>query len=221
MIFSLKKAILLRIILGAIAALSLGLAANSAVRLASAQTQPASIRVGVVVQAPGTGVSQQCVTLNTDHATGLDALKATQLDMDAQVGPLGASICRLKNVGCTTPAQDCFCQCQGGQCNYWAYYHIIDGGWSYSQLGLSNVALHNGDVEGWLWSESSNMTPAGALPNTSFDTICSQPVSASLSAGAVSPTQPTILTSLGYLLFGVAIAAIFGVILWRRTRPSH
>lgn len=185
--------------------------------VALAQTpESAGLRVGVVVKGLGGRTSTYCVTLAPEKNTGLDALQATGIDMNLQIGPLGAAVCRLQNIGCTSPAENCFCQCQGSRCNYWTYHFLKpDGQWQYSSVGLASRQLKTGDVEGWLWSESGNMTPAGTLPSVTFDSICEQgPTAKSDQASIASESSSPI----GYLLFGALGLALGGLLLWRRRR---
>src|SRR5262245_6712428 len=116
--------------------------------------QEETVRVGLVIKGPGGAAATYCVALAPDHATGLDALRATGLDVNAQIGSLGAAVCRIDKLGCSYPAETCFCQCQGNQCNYWSYfYQSADQRWIYSGIGSSTRQLKTGDVDGWLWNE--------------------------------------------------------------------
>lgn len=181
----------------------------------SAQDQ--TVRVGLVIKGQGGQVSTYCLTLTPDHANGLDALRATSLDISAQIGALGAAVCRIQTVGCSYPAETCFCQCQGNQCNYWSYfYQDTDRRWLYSGIGPSTRKLKTGDVDGWLWNEGKDLTPVGGLPDLSFDTICSAssaPNSPNASTNALSPS-----TIVGYGLFVLVVLGIAGVVLWRRIK---
>lgn len=184
--------------------------------IAHAQDTPEGIRVGVIIKGPGGAESRYCVTLPPDKSTGLDALRATNVDLNVQAGPLGAAVCRLQNVGCTYPAEPCFCQCQGAVCRYWSYfYHNAEGKWQYSSIGLSGRKLTTGDVEGWLWSEGTSQTPTSALPDVTFAALCDNPQA----AGAARPADsPTPLAIAGYVVFGALLIGIGGMVIWRRRR---
>jgi len=179
--------------------------------------QADTVQVGIVVQAQGK-VSTYCVSLPADKATGLDALRATQLDLNVVAGALGSAVCRLDKVGCSYPADTCFCQCQGARCSYWAYYHLMpDGKWQYSQIGAGSLPLANHSVEGWLWTEAQDTTPVGNLPAVTFDSICAAGIKTA-PTNTDSPTSPA--TLLGYGVLGVAVISLGGIALWRRRRHA-
>lgn len=180
--------------------------------------QDQAIRVGVVITSKGGQTSTYCVTLAPDKHTGFDALEATRADLSVERGALGVAVCGIQNVGCSVPADSCFCQCQGKQCNYWSYhYQDADKQWRYSGLGAADRKLKTGDIEGWLWSESSNMTPVGTLPPLSFDAICNAANSNSLESSTKNNAPIDPLTLVGYGAFGLAIIGVGGLLLWRRT----
>jgi hypothetical protein len=183
---------------------------------ASAQTpNPDELQVGVVISLHGQ-VNTYCVNV-PPAATGLDALEATGVDVLAQRGSLGAGICRVQNVGCTPPADTCFCQCQGVQCNYWAYHYQEQDKWVYSGLGASNRKLQNGSVEGWLWSEGTGQTPSSQLPALTFAGICNQTTIATTEPiNTTANIDP--LTVVGYVVFGGLVFG--GVIVWVRRRNA-
>lgn len=138
-----------------------------------AQGDDPSIRAGVIVQGEDGDVRTFCVTLDGDAPTGLDALEATGLDVMADQGSMGATVCRLDGVGCTPPGDSCFCQCEGdGPCTYWSYFHLNDAGtWQFSMTGAGAYTVEQGDVEGWWWRNTSDASapPPPALP---FESIC-------------------------------------------------
>ncbi len=174
------------------------------------------IRAGLVIRGQGGQTSTYCVSLSPDKTTGLDALRAANLDLNVQAGPLGAAVCRLQNLGCSYPAEPCFCQCQGVTCNYWVYFTLdATGKWTYSAQGAGLRKLKDGDVDGWLWSESTGQTSMGSLPATSFETICNAPTSTPAPAPASVDNG---LNTAGYILFAALAVILGGVLLWRRNR---
>jgi iron complex transport system substrate-binding protein len=130
-----------------------------------------TIQVGIVVQGADELPQTFCVTLDGENPTGLDALKATGLDIATSSGPQGTLVCRMDQVGCTPPGENCFCQCMGGStCAYWAYFHLGDqGSWQYSVTGADNSPVTQGGVEGWWWRVGGS---SAALPVIPFGTIC-------------------------------------------------
>lgn len=130
------------------------------------------IRVGVVVQgAEGVPVSF-CVTLDEPAPTGWDALQATGLDVLADIGPMGTTVCKIDATGCAPSEQNCFCECMGGDsCAYWSYFQLGESGaWQYSHQGSAAHHLVTGDVEGWWWRDSA--ATSDPLLSISFDEIC-------------------------------------------------
>jgi hypothetical protein len=90
----------------------------------------------------------------------------------------GEAICKISDGphgdGCDYPLDDCFCQCQGVDCVYWAYYHLENNAWEYSGQGASTYRVRDGDVEGWAWGPGSygggpSDTEPPIIP---FDQIC-------------------------------------------------
>jgi iron complex transport system substrate-binding protein len=138
-----------------------------------AQTEDdTSIQVGLVIQGADNQPQTYCVTLDSDHRTGLDALQAAGLDLNVESGSMGSTVCRINGDGCDTPGQSCFCQCEGsGSCAYWSYFHRTEEGtWTYNSQGAAAMTLDQGDVQGWWWKDSSQ-TDVDFTP-ISFAEIC-------------------------------------------------
>jgi iron complex transport system substrate-binding protein len=157
------------------------------VRSAAAQDGGGPIQVGVVIQGADGLPQTYCVALNGDHPTGLEAVLATGLEITTSSGPQGTLVCRVDQVGCTPPDENCFCQCEGGDtCAYWAYFHLGErGNWQYSAVGAENYLVTQGAVEGWWWRVGSVSV---SLPVIPLDAIC----------GASFPR--TVIDGLGRLL---------------------
>jgi len=141
----------------------------------NAQESDDPIQVGVVVQGADNQPQTFCVTLDREEPTGEDALLATGLNIIADKGPMGTTVCRIEGDGCTPPSEHCFCQCMGGDaCAYWAYFHLTDQDtWEYSPMGAANSPVKQGDVEGWWWRDSTN-PDAPVLPAIPFEEICGE-----------------------------------------------
>ncbi|MFW6115686.1 MAG: hypothetical protein ACOC7Y_01355 [Chloroflexota bacterium] len=131
-------------------------------------------RVGLVVDLGDHHITR-CVEFDEPEITGYDVLRRASLDVVADTSnPLGIIVCDINDTsGCS--ASDCFCQCQGSPCFYWAYHHLVDGSWQYSQLGASSRKLQHGDVDGWAWGEGSLNTSGAEPPLLSFEEICAPP----------------------------------------------
>ncbi|HDN79316.1 MAG TPA: hypothetical protein ENG33_02465, partial [Chloroflexi bacterium] len=135
-------------------------------------------RAGLVVRFGDGTVITRCIEFTEDAITGEDVLKRSGLRviLDYSSG-MGGAVCKIEDEGCDYPQVPCFCQCMGGgECIYWAYFHLKNGAWEYSGTGCSNYYVHNGDVEGWAWGPGS---PTGGTqpPVIPFEQIC--PASAS------------------------------------------
>ncbi len=136
-------------------------------------------RAGLVVQFGDGNVVTACVQFTSDTVTGAELLRLSGMDviMDPHSG-FGEAICKITvgdfSDGCDFPLDECFCQCRGADCVYWAYYHLKNNAWEYSSLGASNWLVKDGDVEGWAWGPgsfgggSSDVKP----PVIPFDQIC-------------------------------------------------
>lgn len=135
-------------------------------------------RAGLVVTfGDGTTVTR-CVQFEGEEISGADLLEASGLSVViSRYGGLGGAVCRIEAEGCADPG-DCFCQCKGGECRYWSYYHLgEEGAWEYSQVGPSSHGLRDGDVDGWAWGPGS--ISGGATPASyAFEEICPPPTAA-------------------------------------------
>jgi hypothetical protein len=109
--------------------------------------------------------------------SGLVALQASGLDLVVADSGFGPAVCAIQGVGC--PADDCFCQCDGGDtCAFWNYLHWEDDGWRGYEVGPGGSTLLGGAVEGWRWGES------GALMTPATSTLAADAV-----LGALAATQ--------------------------------
>ncbi|MGA2285647.1 MAG: hypothetical protein ABSG55_05215 [Dehalococcoidia bacterium] len=127
-------------------------------------------RAGVVVSF-GDGRSESvCVEFTEPEISGAELLSRAGFSVVESASWGGGATCMIDGVGCPNPS-DCWCQCQGGSCRYWAYYTLADGGWRYSAVGSSLRKVHDGDVDGWAWGAGGIGT--GTEPAaSSFDAIC-------------------------------------------------
>lgn len=183
-------------------------------------------RAGLVVTLEdGTAVTR-CIEFTEDEINGLELLNRSGLAVETGAASFGASVCRVEETGC--PGNDCFCQCKGGNCLYWSYWHLRDDGWQYSQAGAGIYQVKNGAVEGWTWGPG---TPQDAPepPAVTFDEICAAPAAISqetaLEPTAVTTPIETIPASepassgraqwLGYGLLGLIVVGLGGLLLAR------
>ena len=108
-----------------------------------------------------------------DSITGADLLSAAGLGYE-QFGGAARTVCSIGGTGCSNAAsfEGCFCQCQGANCTYWAFFTQKHGeGWVYASLAFNLLRAKDGDVQGWKWGRGSpNSAPA---PNqVTFENIC-------------------------------------------------
>lgn len=122
-------------------------------------------RVGLVVRFGDGSFTTRCVEFSEPQISGYDVLMRSGLNVvAAYFSGEGTAICKIEHEGC--PVEDCLTCAYP---NYWAYWHLVDGAWAYSQAGASGYTVHPGDVEGWSWGAGD---PPPVVP---FDQICAPP----------------------------------------------
>lgn len=176
----------------------------------------------VVTLEDGTAVTR-CIEFTEDEINGLELVSRSGLEVETGTASFGASVCRIEETGC--PGNDCFCQCKGGDCVYWSYWHLRDDGWQYSQAGAGIYQVKDGAVEGWTWGPG---TPQNAPepPAFTFDEICTTPVetpvaiSQEVGPEATAVPAPESSTSgqnqwMGYGLLGLIVLGLGGLLLAR------
>jgi len=160
----------------------------------AAHAQEAVHRAGLVIRFPNGDVQKVCVSFGEASITGEQLLQRSGLTMiiDYNAG-LGGAVCSINNQGCAFPVQDCFCQCQGTQCEYWAYYHWIDGAWQYSQVGASSYQVTDGALEGWSWGPGSFGASGTQPPQVAFQDVCAAPATATSTATPTATATATLV----------------------------
>ncbi len=193
-------------------------------------------QVGLVVEAGDGQQTTRCVQLGPNVVTGADLLAASGLDVNVQSSGAGVAVCQIEGVGCSYPAQACFCQCMGGgECNYWNYYTREPGQatWTYSPQGAVLHQLQAGEVEAWVWGNGqtppSNELTFAAICGASAGgetTLPSTPASqsatstAGMSPTATAPAGSSAGAAASYWPFGLTLLALIliGLLAWRRLR---
>lgn len=179
----------------------------------------------VVILAGGEAITR-CVEFEEPQISGFDLLNRSGLAVEAGGGNLGAAVCRIEETGC--PDSNCFCQCSGAACEYWSYWHLLDGEWRYSQIGASAYRVEDGDVEGWSWGPSSP-GEAPSPPLLAFEDVCAPPAAvpdrvaiapAEVTVLPIGPEMPATGQWLAYGLFGLIVVglAVALVVAQRRSR---
>lgn len=143
----------------------MAIALSLALGLAQAHAQP-PYRAGLVIQHADGRVATYCVRFGEPSIAGLDLLDRAGVSIVVEVSGLGTAVCAIEGQGCAYPAQPCFCRCQGADCAYWNYLHLVDGAWRYSPISVSGYTVTDGAVDGWAWGDG--ITP----PLYTVDQIC-------------------------------------------------
>lgn len=112
---------------------------------------------------------KKCVSFDNKFITGSEVLNRAKLDF--VITPSG-SVCKIGNQGC--PSSNCFCQCKGSSCTYWAYFQKPVGKkeWMYANTGPMSSEVRSGAVEGWIWTQGKPGKTKDQLPNLSFEDVC-------------------------------------------------
>ena len=187
-------------------------------------------RAALVVRYEDGSVETKCVSFSEPEITGEELLQRSGLTVVMDYNALaGGAVCSIKGLrspaaagGCSV--QDCFCRCQGSDCQYWAYFHWVDGGWQYSQLGASSYQVKNGSLEGWSWGPG-NFSSGTAPPVVKFEDVCARSPGAvpgqELATSPAARSGPGAPASwLGYVGFAIAAIVLLGagVVVIRRRR---
>jgi hypothetical protein len=147
-------------------------------------------RAGIVV-AFGDTTRSACVEFDEPEISGAELLTRAGFQVVAAGGGMGAAVCMIDGVGCADP-NDCWCQCHGATCRYWAYFTLEDGGWRYSVVGASQRKVHDGDLDGWTWGigTAGSAAPPAA---TTFEVLCAEETPPPLTPPPAAPTTSTIV----------------------------
>lgn len=142
---------------------------------------------GLVIVDGSGEVQNYCVTVD-DDATGWDLLVGAEVAVNSEPSAMGNTICAINGVGCSSPRESCFCQCQGSPCVYWSFWMQNENGdWVYSNQGASNAKVRAGEVQAWVWGDGTTGN-APEPPRVAFADICHAPVP---SEAVTSETVPS------------------------------
>lgn len=179
---------------------------------------------GIVIRFADGTVRTACVAFEKESVTSATLLQMAgpQVIVDPASG-FGEAICKISDGdhsnGCDFPQEDCFCQCQGANCVYWAFYYLENGQWVYANTGPSHRQIKNGDVDGWVWgagvagSGTTDVTP----PQLTFDEICSAEARTDTRAAA-SPLPSEKLSVRTLATFGSVILLVLLAGVWAYRR---
>ena len=153
----------------------------------------ASNNVAVVVVFGEGNVHQNCIAFAENGLASIDLLKRDAnlhvLSSPATNGG-GERVCKINDVGCTSPGEDCWCQCDPLQsCKRWTYWRWIGNTWVFVGPTTLSWMIGNGDMEAWVWGNGDADMP----PDVDYLQICSSaattPTDTSVPATATATTQ--------------------------------
>jgi len=145
-------------------------------------------RAGLVVTFSDGSTLSRCIEFSEEEINGVELLTRSGVPLVSWGTGAGAAICKIGDDGCNNP-NDCFCECSGSDCQYWAYYALENGQWQYASAGASLRKVHNGDVDGWAWG--SGKAGQGAMPPLlTFEKICPPLVP---TVAPVPPAEPPLV----------------------------
>ncbi len=134
---------------------------------AGATTGQGLHHAGLVVTFADGHTETRCVEFEEEEISGAELLRRSGLSVVfSSSSAFGRAVCRIGDTGCSDPG-DCFCQCRGADCAYWAYFGLEDGAWRFQSFGPSQRRLRDGDMDGWIWG--SGRTPPGQV---TFGEVC-------------------------------------------------
>ncbi len=150
--------------------------------LASCSPRPSTAsstlhKAGVVVVHADGSVRQACVRFPEAQINGETLLERAGLNPSVDAtNPMGALVCSIEGQGCKFPSEPCFCSCAKlGTCSYWGYFTQDQSGtWTYAPQGASARVVHDGDLDGWIWLQTSSAaapTQPG-LPSVHLADVC-------------------------------------------------
>jgi hypothetical protein len=152
---------------------------------------------GVVIQ-EGSEVRTYCIAFEGDGIRGDRLLQAAGQTFDAYGGGSGLAVCSINDRGCQDAGSfsSCFCECQGNDCTYWAFFTREHGaGWVYSARAFNLLEAGDGDVHGWKWGQGGpNSAPAPQ--DITFEQICGHAPRGGAPPATVPP-QPTAAVTSG------------------------
>ena len=150
-------------------------------------------RAGLVVQFADGRVVTRCLSFSEPEITGEEALRRSGLAvvLDYSSG-IGAAVCKIEADGCDpTRGEECFCKCQGRDCQYWAYFEgKEDGSWFYLDVGAGGHKVRHGSMEGWAWTRGTAEEAAVTPPRLTFAEVCPPSTASEAEGEAIATASP-------------------------------
>ncbi|MGC9360746.1 MAG: hypothetical protein ACP5G7_10320 [Anaerolineae bacterium] len=118
-----------------------------------------SKQAGLIVVFAADDIHEACIALDDGPASGMSLLSRAGLGVISVSDPDdGTLVCRIAEVGCSFPEEDCLCQC-GGPCVAWHYWVWQDGGWELFEGSPTERSVERGDVDAWVWGTADALPP--------------------------------------------------------------
>jgi len=193
--------------------------ALAAVLLRPSPTQADAVprRATLIVQFDGSQSETRCVGFVEDRLTGLELLRRGGWE----VVTWGSAVCRIGEIGCSYPAERCFCQCLAPPCSFWSYWQWREGRWQYSQVGASQRLVADGDVDAWVWGDGQTppaLAPDAALCPHGSGVLAPVPAVPGDAIAEPPPLDRPIWRS--YLLLIPFALALLGLLAWTATADT-
>lgn len=149
---------------------------------AAASTAGGPNRAGLVI-VHGTGeVRHACVEFSEGTLSGEELLVMSGVAVGRdETNPMGSLVCSIDGEGCDAPVEPCLCRClEPGSCAYWSYFtRHPEAGWTYSAQGARARRVRPGELDGWVWLNSTGpadgAAAARALQEFEFEDVCPSP----------------------------------------------
>jgi hypothetical protein len=134
----------------------------------------------------GDHVERRCVGFNEDTITGKDVLDRAGVSAVYKEYSYGNAVCSLLGVG--NSADDCLGE-RGG--SHWIYYRAVAGAgaFTYSNQGIDDTKIHDGDVQGWKWK--SGTPPYSSEADICGSTATTLPPATTVEPGPTGGGEPT------------------------------
>jgi len=152
-----------------------------------AAAQGGGNRAALIVRDGAGNVTTKCVTFAEESISSEELLNRSGLSVTTKDWGDGKTLCSINGYGCPPP-KDCWCRCQNGPCEFWAYYHWIGNAWQFSNVGISRHQVKNGALEGFAWGAGVYGSSGAIPPTISYDAICLPPTA------TATPTPTRTLT---------------------------
>lgn len=116
--------------------------------------------------------SAVCVAAaSTDNGATVLSTRASMLGLPQPRFDASGLLCAIDGV----PAQGCG-EPSSTNYSYWAYFHGVNGSWSYANIGPAASRVSSGVVEGWRWEPKGNGLPSDPPPGAPASTApCAAP----------------------------------------------